>query len=653
MPKVLHVDLSGSMTAPGTLIRPAGSYRSAVNAVIEEPGVLRKRPGFNTTATSTGSTQIPTGYTHTVRGITDRYALVTTNGTTLPTDAIQADTVRLYKKQLGTATGTLTTPLVDPPDYPTPIELYRPIDASFPVGRQTAATLGNSSFFTTGVGVQKIDFESSGTIIRRPAGIPKAIQIDTRNVTEVNIGSGFLPTGYAVAYRVLWFYQLPDKRRIYGSPTARLVHWNDVGAACDLQMQISVPGALNDTSTYLTHSTGTLGKYGAQLYRSRASNLAAGTWPDDELFLVNELYLTFTGAGYPINPTVVDNTPDDDNFLGLPLYTNGSQEGLFRANDPPENFIHIEEWRNRLWGANYYTRHALELTMFSRPSNAETITIDSVTFTFVYSAPATAFEVDAAPFVGSGIALRQYFVMQNLAQAVNQNCPNVYAYVTTIPGGQTLSSAGITIRIEHRKLTTYTTGYSFQVTFGSAAAAARFRPYNPASGSYALNSNGTTVTNTVLCSKYGQPDAFPPDDLTTFQLGDNNLTVLGMSALEEGLYVFTTSGLFLISGRSESSFAADLIDETVRLVGSECMTRADGAIWAWTTQGFARIKNGRVEYVSGPIQDQLDKAVELLYQKSCTIGPFSTIKKSSYAFCASHTQKRRVYLFLPNSANFT
>lgn len=642
------------MTAPGTLIRPAGSYRSAVNAVIEEPGVLRKRPGFNTTATSTGSTQIPTGYTHTVRGITDRYALVTTNGTTLPTDAIQADTVRLYKKQLGTATGTLTTPLVDPQGYSTDVELYRPIDTTFPLGRQTVATLGNSSFFTTGVGIQKIDFESSGTIIRRPAGIPKGLQLDINSGAVWSYdANGPLTSGTAFAYRLVWFYERPDKTRIYGAPTGRAVIWNFSANPSDIYVityTVRVPGALNAVTRVLTgEGTTTLGKYGVRLFRSRGANLTNGIWPDDELFLVNEAYVELDAFGDPIDPVFDDRTPDDDVFLGEPLYTNGSQEGLFRSNDPPENFVHIEEWRNRLWGANYYTRHSLELTMFSLPSNGETITIDSQTFTFGGTTAGQTVYI----YTQGGITTKQFFTMQELASKINQYCTNVYAYMTSVAGGQTLTSAGVTLRIEHRKFTTYTTGYSFQVTFGSETTAKRFRPFNPDSGSYTLSSKGVSVTNTVLCSKYGQPDAFPPDDLTTFQLGDNNLSVLGMSALEEGLYVFTTSGLFLISGRSESSFAADLIDETVRLVGSECMTRADGAIWAWTTQGFAKIKNGRVEYVSGPIQDQLDKAVELLYQKSCTIGPFSTIKKSSYAFCASHTQKRRVYLFLPNSANFT
>lgn len=676
--KVIYVSMKGTVTSPGTLLRPEGSFRSAVNAVIENPGVLRKAPGLNTTSDGTETTEVfyDTGYVHSVRAGTADTAVVSVSQDDDTTGMVKATGTGLYLKEksetLGSSSfwGTSPAVLFDPAELQDDenVELYRRMDSDFPTGRQSTATFRNSIFFTTGKGVQRYDKETPGWI-RRVGGLPNALPPAfmrwNGDGMELNGASGFLDYGYACAYRVLWFFEYEDGRRVYGPPSSRVVFWNTDGGyrpgvlpvigahtSGNVLMWIQIPYRPQSFFDPITGNNGAAGKYGCRLYRSKQAYLTEGVWPNDNMSLVNELYLdkTIPTPDAPSFITFTDSTPDDSVFLGEALYTNGDRDGILGANYPPENFHLLAEWRNRLWGANYDTKHRIELTMFALPIDNDSITIGEEEY-FFKTTPGGISPEDVFIFDRSGIATNVYFTMQALCTAINEHSTTLNAYLISSPGAATLETgAGATIAVENRLFTTYSTVNDFTILFSSDTLAAKFRPYDSETSQNTLYSKNEVTKNTLWCTKYGEPTAWPADDNFSVVLGDSNLEILAMRAIEEGLYVFTTKGLYVMTGRS-TPFSADLIDETFILVGDECVTFAEGALWAWSTQGLGKIKNGRVQYVSGPIQDQLNQYTEEIHHKNVDIGSWS-VKKSSFAFMSSDTTHGRVFLWLPKLSNF-
>ena len=677
--KVIYVSMKGAVTSPGTLLRPAGSFRSAVNTVIENPGVLRKAPGYNTTADSTDTTQVfyNTGYVHAVRPGTKDTAVISISTDDNTTAMVKATGVGLYQKDKSEALGSSSffgvSPAVvfDPAELQDDenVELYRKIDAAAPTGRLSAATFHNSIFFTTGKGVQRFDKETPGWIRRRgslPNSLPPAFMRWNGDGMEGSGATGFLEWGHACAYRVLWFFEYEDGRRVYGPPSSRVVFWNHDGGwepgvvsgstpAVDrnVLMWIQIPYSVDSFEDPLTGSNTSVGKYGCRLYRSKQSDLDSGTWPDDNMTLVNELYLdrSLPQPGTPVFINFTDTTPDDSVFLGEELYTNGANGGILTANYPPENFHLLAEWRNRLWGANYCTKHRIELTMFALPVDGDTITVGEEEY-FFKTTPSGVTPADVFIFDRSGIATNVFFTMQALCTAINEHSTTLNAYLISSPGASTLAAgAGATIALENRLFTTYSTVNDFTIQFSSDTLAQKFRPYDSQTSLNTLYSRNEVSKDTLWCTKYGEPTSWPADDNYSVRLGNSNLEILAMRAIEDGLYVFTTKGLYVVTGRTVP-FSVDLIDETFILVGDECVTFAEGALWAWSTQGLAQIKNGRVTYVSGQIQDQLNQYTEELHGKAVDIGSWS-VQKSAFAFMSSDMTHGRVYLWLPKLSRFT
>jgi len=669
MPKSIHIDLKGVLTSTSGLTRSTSSLKLAQNAVIEGPGVVRKAPALRSTAENgEAETYVynADGYVHTVRQGSPSISAVSLTGGTTTTDMVKAETVAIYEKVKGSEFGTsslgdpaLTT--IDPDSLQDTIELYRKMDVEFPTGRQQSVMVDDSIFVTTGnQGLHRFDLEGTQWV-RRPAGVPKALppffERWNGDDTQVNVSSAgsenWLADDYAVAYRLVWFFEFPDGRRIYGPPSSRMVFWNTSGSIAGVAMWIPVPFATNTTGTILTDDSAA---YGVEIYRSISADLGSGTWPNDVLYQVGEQYIdgaTLVADAMGTNViTYFDKTPEDSQFLGKELYTNNT-EGQ-NAKHPPENFLALAEWRNRLWGAVYKERHYMELSMIGLPINDDLLAINDEYYFFKTSN--SGVDPNWAKIESSyGIEANLFFTAQSLCSAINEHSSVVYAYLVAAPGATTLANgAGVTIILEHREVPSYSASKSFDVYFQSATAdllAPKFRPYDPNSTFNIIYSKSEIKKNVVWCSENGEPNAWPADERFSFVMGGSNVEILAMKPLEEGLYVFTTRGLFRISGRSISSFFAELVDETFVLIGDECITSADGALWAWGTQGFARIRNGRVEYVSGPIQDQLDKYTEAIHHKTAAIGDW-TVKRSSYCFCSSDTMHGRIYLWLPDADQF-
>ena len=669
MPKSIHIDLRGVLTSTSGLTRSTSSLKLAQNAVVEGPGIVRKAPALRSTAENgEDETYVYSldGYVHTVRQGSPSVATVSLNPAITTTGMVKADATAIYEKVKGTEFGTsslgdptLTT--IDPDSLADGIELYRKMDVDFPTGRQQSVKVGDSIYFTTGnQGIHRYTLDGAQWV-RRPAGVPKALPPfferwngdDTQADVSAIPAENWLENNYAVAYRVVWFFEFPDGRRIYGPPSARMVFWNKSGSTARVLMWIPIPFATNTVGTVLTDDPAT---YGFEVYRSVSSNLGSGTWPNDILYQVGEQYVdgtTLVADDMAANAvSFYDNTPEADAFKPKELYTNLS--GGTNAKHPPENFLALTEWRNRLWGSLYKERHYMELTMFGLPVNNDVLAISGEDYVFKTSNSGVDpnwVKIES----GYGIEANLFFTAQSLCSAINEYSTKVYAYLVSAPGATTMANgAGVTIILEHREVSSYSVTKDFNVYFSSATAvelAPKFRPYDPNSTFNIVYSKSEVKKNVVWCSEYGEPDAWPADDRFSFVLGDSNVEVLAMKPLEEGLYVFTTRGLYRISGRSVSSFIPELIDETFVLVGDECVTSAEGSLWAWSTQGFAKISLGRVEYVSGPIQDQLDKYTEAIHQRTAAIGDW-TVRRSSYCFASSDTMHGRVYLWLPDVDQF-
>lgn len=671
MPKVIHVDFKGSVTSPNTLERPVGSLRSSVNCIIETPGVLRKGPCLNTTATSTVSTQVATGYVHSVQPYADDKAIVAYNGTA-DADAQFADTVKVYSISKASSTGSLTSPTMDPTVLSSTLNLrrwskYSTIDV--PTGKMNSVPWGKSVYFTSGFGLRKIDFNDT-TYYHRHAGVPKAIINGFRGNDWASIFSadanGIYAIGYGAAYRAVVFFEYEDGRRIYGAPTDRHVCWNRdgwqvayggyVAAQANYNLRFYFPTPLQVETNYTNGRLSDVsGFFGMEIYRSEIVNITGGAWPSDIMNKISEV-VQITDAVSRDYVDFTDKVSDSSIFKGIELYTNSTVGGPLRAKNPPPNFSRLASWGGRLWGACYTEKPSIVLTMVGTPSTNDTITFthpaETETYTFISGgAPATDFEIE---LTGLGTAdQRRFWIMQNLVTLINENNLGLNAYMVSAGPGQTLQDAGVSILLETKATGDIDDDYSdFTITFSSDALAKKFRPYSQDATSNELTVKHRSNKNTVWCSEANEPDAWPPDDRNAFKLGEDNMEILAMHPLEEGLYIFTTRGLYIITGSDETNFRADLVDETAVLVGDECVARADGALWAWLHKGFAQIKNGRTTYVSQPIQDQLDKARIEMVGNTVAGDDFNTYKPS-FSFAASDSKNDRVYLFLPNPDDFS
>jgi len=600
------LDVKGLVLAPGELSRASGSLVQAVNVNVEAPGIIRSRNGFAKQTHLLGGPQW--------KLITSKQlasSLLSNYGsTTVATTLKYGDGSSAWTTLGGTVTNQ-------------------------PASRMQSAQSNLNHYLTSDEGVRRLE-NSFATLWY--AGMAKALALDLAGPTVLSGAPGYVvQDAGAVAYRHTWAKKDAEGIAIEGAPSSRTVVYNNTrtsgwitAVTKNVTCRILIPKEIYTATTALTTA------YYWRLYRS--AEAAVGVVPSDNMNLVGEAYLSAADitAGYV---DFTDTAPEAFRILGDPLYTNdtfalGGENGvggygLQQANHPPPRSRDVAMFAECAFYADFQYPWAQELLLLSTVAGtgitaADTITINSVVFTAI--APGTPTNnqfVVATEAAGSSASEALERTMMNLCEAINKSSssPGVWAYYISEP-----DKLPGKIRIERRIHDS-----SFSITVSARGTA--YRPSLVA---------GVTATidyayNGLVYSKPVKADACPL--VNRINVGASGTSILRIMVLGDSLFVFTTSGLYRLTGRSFENFAVNEFDLTFRLRGRELVCACDDALYAWGIEGLAKITAAGVEYISN--------AIEPLVQKSVLDAGETWF--AAYAWSAAYQSRHKVVFGVPAS----
>jgi hypothetical protein len=345
--------------------------------------------------------------------------------------------------------------------------------------------------------------------------------------------------------------------------------------------------------------------------------------PSQDYYIVDERTLTSADitAGYV---TFIDDTPES--LLRSPYYNNVNVGGEAPDGSPdnenarPPLCLDLAAWDDRLWGACLTNRHSLTVTLLGVNVASDTalrsgdhVLVGGVTFV-AYSSET----LPSAPVTINGVTYQpnQFFqcwdgtldsfmdydlgatdrierTAQSLAMAITQHpsC-TVNAYYVAKAGDFPGS-----IFLETRS----PAGAAF--TFDCTRTGSSGTPTDAFDVALPATSTAPRGTNEVWFSKQEQSEAVPR--LNRLSIGPKNTSISRIRALRERLFVFTDRGIYTVS--NTYPYRVDLLSKTATLYGADTLVDFDDALYALTSQGFAKISPGGVGVLGLPIESELKK----------------------------------------------
>lgn len=608
MSKIIKADFKGMSTTAGQLARPAGGTIVQQNMNIEAPGIMRLKRG-NTPLDGAGVFSAPIWSIFSASWM----------GTNIFANLGSVTSASLLAFGDGTSAPTIFGTLNNDKDH-----------------RMKGATgKGLLTYLTSFDGLKRFGSASSFEF----AGMPRGLAPDkTRLGANVLLGVlGFLPDLAAVAYRVTWHQKLGPNSEVLlsGAPTGRVVVANRPGttgyvAATARNTLTAVPIPWK----YGTQSTAVTTNYFFRVWRTR--NFASGD-PDDEMQLCYESGITAADItnGYV---TFFDILPEA--LLGAYLNTDPNSgllesnvAGIANADDPPPNCTDVAVWADCLWAGNLQISAQASVQLLSVVAGVgltvgDIISVNGVNFTAVAGAPVgDQFNIETTLTTSQNIEKTS----TNFCEAVNRSVSSTGVYAFYVSGST--SAPGQMLFIA-KDLTSTGSIVITQTTHGSA-----FRP-NLTSGPNFL---ATNPTNALAYSKSSRPDAF---SLTSvFFVGAADNVIDRVMPLGETLFVFTSQGLYRITGNYYGNFSLTEFDLTFRLIGREYLVALDNALYAWGRDGIARITQAGVEHISLPIKENIELVTKTTTSNSS--GGFNIT--NTWGFAVADTFMHRVYFWYPGS----
>lgn len=174
---------------------------------------------------------------------------------------------------------------------------------------------------------------------------------------------------------------------------------------------------------------------------------------------------------------------------------------------------------------------------------------------------------------------------------------------------------------------TYTQGSG---TAGPVSAAAVLTGQSEAIYKSALN----TAANGFCYSKVREMEAFPLRNFGT--VGEKSVDVGRSFALKDSIVVWTFNGLFRLTGDSPETFAAEILDPTIKLIGREAACQLGEASYAWTTRGLVEVTDSGWKVLSKDIDLELVTAYMA-----------ASAASKSYALLVGSEQQKMLELYLP------
>jgi len=570
--KTLLADFKGLVTAPGLLMRAEASCVTAKNVLFDAPGLLRKRPGFSRLTFGMGG---PIYQLHSSPTLAARFLAHYGN-------AVQPSIVRLGD---GTSGASTLVPSIDPQATTRPANL-----------RQRMALLGSSHYLTSDEGSRRV--ESSLAAVRY-AGMPRGLAPSTANMdvtvfTVLQAANPWLTNGSAVAYRVTWHRVDDSGRELGGPPTGRVTIRNIAGttgfvaASMAVRLRVPLPWEFGSLATALTTS------YFFRLWRSRDS---ATSEPDDEMYLVAQQTLTAGNitAGYV---QVDDVTPGSILVNGPRLHTNpvgfpdgeaNIKNGQVNADDPPPAANCVASWRECLWYADTAGKSAstCQLVSLTGLVAGDSVSLDSGVngVTAIAAGPAGAGQFIIVGGLAT-LALNIEATARNIVEAWNLAygaTSTVFAYYVSVGSQQ----SGI-IFMECKRQSDALAGCA-----SSRAGLFRIGTANTRTGG----------PNVMQYSKALRADACAI--VNTLEVGTAQSTIMQVVPYRDFLLVFTTTGIYVVTGSSWADFNVAPFDLTYRLLGRDLVATADDKVYAWCLEGIIEIDEGGCRVVSTPIEPTL------------------------------------------------
>lgn len=617
----------GLVTAPGLLVRNQASLVEATNVVIGVPGLIRQRRGF-----TRGATFQP--------GVVPSMAYTNEDFIYAYNSAPSVYPGKFVNRYINTA-GILSFPTGAP-------NVNTGVDYGFGNGRLKAFSQNSMLYCNSPTRLSGnvyrpekpvLRVESAASTQARYAGAPLGMAPDTYNMSAAvysvlyNGTVNFLLANCGVAYRVTWHRKVGSNRaELIGAPVGRLVVRNVSGTsgwaaatARAVQLRIPIPRELFCTQT-LVDST----QWYCKLWRS-LSTTDSGQEATDSMNLVADVKIT---AGDITNGYVLyqDNTPDTYLSEAPALYTNPTVtdpteaqpdggNGISNANMPPPFAANCVYWAGRAWYGNYCevpsNTFRLLVVGGSGLVAGDTVTIDSIALT-ASAAPAAA--TDFLLVTGlSSIERNIEATARNIVEVYNRNAitnsKTTRAYYTST----SLSFPG-QIQVFGASFPTFATSKSVAFQWDSSA-------------SLVWQKNG------LRFSKMGQADHCAPCNVLF--VGPAEAEIVAIRPLRDKLFVFTTKGIYVVTGTSQFDFTVSEFDLTFKLIGSSFVVECDDRLVGWFREGIAEITDGGVQIVSGPIEDWLNA-----YSDPSSYG-YSYI--SEIGFAVSYRMRHQVLFFYPTN----
>ncbi len=622
--------LSNSLSAV-----PEGALRDANNVVIDRDDLIESRRGFKEYG------EVDSSATTIRRIIPYQDALIAHYGSALKRDE-GAGVFTAYS-------GTFAEPATG----------YRVRDVQS----------NDNLYLTTAAGIQKLDV-INGTW--RAAGVPRPLD----GVSSLTGGSGFLTNNTNVAYRTTLHYTDTNDNEIVSAPSQRLVVVNTAGGTRDVTSTWYLPDGM--TTAY------TLRTYRSEITASILDD------PSDELQLVAEQALTSTDVsnGYV---TVPDSTPDT--LRGAFLYTSPSQPGLGIAdqNDQPPFAHDVCLYKGHVLYANVRSKHRLSLLLIGAGAGSLTYVADNVATTnaspIVTSVASTTnlhvgMKVKAAAGIPSTARILTIDGANQITMTVNATATGArdvefqdivtvnaveyfaasatvladHEFLATIAGtpAENIEATALSLVFAVNQDPTNTTIYAFYTsgfedipgsidfeerTIGGSAFTASSTSgdsFNPQI-STAISSSNSAAENTVMASKFGQPEAVPLKN--KYPAGAK--PIRRILALRDSVIILSEDQIFKLVGDSNDNFVVDVVDTTTKLKGPETAVVFNDAVHCFSDQGVVKITEGNTPNIlSRPIEDELQRVSSDLF------ADFENI-----AFGVGYETARRYILHIPNAAD--
>lgn len=591
----LIYDFKGLVTAPGRLARADASCVQAKNLVFNAPGIARKRNGFLKYSPIAG------GYP---------WKLFTSNvwGTSvlpkvLLSDGTAAGAIQL---QFGDGVGVFTTPVT--PDA-------QQVRGSIATRVQGAQSL-RSFYLAAQDAPIRLEPDATSSLVARYAGMPRGLPA-TRGFGL--IGGTLLPVGYARAYRMTWHRYDSDGVLLSGPPTSRWVIRNQAGTAgyaaagANTQTVCQLPREWGCITTPLSTS------YFYRLWANHTFNAAspADEEGNDEMYLIAEAYITPADIAANVVGPITDSTPDDflqrplalnTNGINFPLGELGLVNGIANADEAPPIAYDVCSWANVTWWADVRYRPAGQLKFLSvgAPNGLQ----DNDTITVQLGATPVTLRAKLVPALATDFQLYTALATTQMnLEATAQAFAYAFNAITwaagiglnAYPVGLPTSLPGV-VYLEAARIDP--TGIGLQV----ASSRTTWYQYDgSASGFGSATGYGSEARNATCYSKPQRADAVPL--VNRFTAGPNNARILRQVPYRDRLFLFTDAGVYVITGRSFADFAIAPFALDLKLLAREAVAVIDDAVYAWCTQGIARLTDGGWEIVSTPIEPTVLAAI--------------------------------------------